>query len=496
MTYSLIARRQVAGLPSTTHFPNRDQWDAFETMGWDIFVRSLDSVCVQDRIDVSPARISIVLGSPTNVNFLRSIAVAFDGGATTASTAQLFRILYSVLGPSAFNLVEGPFNYLEFTRDALFAANDPLGMQPLHVVHGRAVWLCSELKHVGRTEPGVFRFHPVHQVLASDIRPDNYLPIENASRLKPGTYTTLYADGFGQVSLDTSAYHIPRLADAQVLPAIVAKQRIAELLASTVQSSVDTAGRILVPLSGGLDSSMVTSLASRKRPDIETFALGTGRSNEFPFARIVSDHLKTQHKELDYSSPEIIAGVHQAIYHNEIFDGLSAEIQSTLMCFYRSVGAKNARVITGYGSDLLFGGVLDRNDAMEDVNARLWAQIYRTRWTGEFSSFGAAAFGLDVQHPFWRPSLIGFAASLAPQLKLSERDVKIALRECAEECDLLPASIVWRKKIGIHEGSSVNAIFADHIGASAKDYTAKTAYSYDKYVSYMNGQATPQDCLV
>jgi carbapenam-3-carboxylate synthase len=495
MAYSLIARKQVAGVTSEIHFAHRDEWEALEAMGWDIFFRSLAGVCAQDRIDVSPERISIVLGSPTNAAFLRSIAVAFDGSASTASTAQLFRVLYSVLGPSVFTLVEGPFNYLELTRDALFVANDALGMQPLHVVHGRSVWLCSELKHVGRIEPGVFRFHPVHQVLASDIRPDNYLPIDNASRLKPGTHTTLYADGFGRLSMDTSAYYVPRLAEPQNLSAIAAKQRIAELLTSTVQSSVDTAGRILVPLSGGLDSSMVTSLASRKRPDIETFALGTGRSNEFPFARIVSDYLTTRHTEIDYSSPEIIDGVHQAIYHNEIFDGLSAEIQSTLMCFYRSVGVKDARVITGYGSDLLFGGVLDRGDAMEDVNARLWAQIYRTRWTGEFSPFGAAAFGLDVQHPFWRPSVIGFAASLAPRLKLSERDVKIALRECAEECDLLPASIVWRKKIGIHEGSSVNAIFADHIGTSARDYTSKTAYSYEKYMSYMNGQATPQDCL-
>jgi len=492
MTYSLIARKQVVGDTSEIHLPHRGEWEAFDAMGWDIFVRSLGGVCVHDRIDESSARVSIVLGSPTNIAQLRSIAVAFDGCANTASTAQLFRILYRALGPSVFALVEGPFNYLEFTPNAMFAVNDALGMQPLHVVHGRSVWLCSELKHAGRMELGVFRFHPVHQVLASDIRPDNYLPIDNASRLKPGTYTTLYEDGSGEMSMDTSAYYVARLAEPQNLPASVARQRMAELLTSTIQSSVDTTGRILIPLSGGLDSSMVTSLASRKRSDIETFALGTGRSNEFPFARIVSDHLKTRHTEIDYSSAEIIDGMHHAIYHNEIFDGLSAEIQSTLMCFYRSVGAKDARVVTGYGSDLLFGGVLDRNDAMEDVNAHLWAQIYRTRWTGEFSPFGAAAFGLDVQHPFWRPSVIGFAASLAPSLKLSERDVKIALRECAEEYGLLPASIIWRKKIGIHEGSSVNAIFADHIGVDVRDYRSKTAYSYEKYMSYMNGQATPQ----
>lgn len=493
MTYSLIARRQTPGQTREIILPRQDGWQAFEAKGWDVFIRSLDGISPEDRIDTTLASVSIVLGSPTNVAWLRSVATVFDSDAVTASTAQLFRILYGALGTSAFALVEGPFNYLEFTADAVFVVNDALGMQPMHIVYGQKLWLCSELKHVGKNEPGVFRFYSTQDVLASDSRPDNYLPIDNAIKFKPGSCTSVYADGFGQTSVNTSTYHVPRLAEAQNLSPATAKRWMAELLTATVQSSVDTAGRIFVPLSGGLDSSMVTSLASKKRVDIETFALGTGRSNEFPFARIVADHLKTQHSEIDFSSNEIIDGVHQAIYHNEIFDGLSAEIQSTLMCFYRSVGAKGARVVTGYGSDLLFGGVLNGDDAMDDINPRLWAQIYRTRWTGEFSPFGAAAFGLDVQHPFWRPAVIGFAASLAPQLKLSERDVKIALRECAEERDLLPASIVWRKKIGIHEGSSVNAIFADHIGADTKDYQSKTAYSYEKYMSYLNGQITPEE---
>jgi carbapenam-3-carboxylate synthase len=495
MTYSIIARRQAAGCVLAPDQLGSQNWQVIDAKGWDILVRSLPGASFEGRIDVVDRRVCVVLGSPTNVALLRSVATVFDSDAVTASIARLFRILYVALGTSAFALVEGPFNYLEFTEDAVVAANDPLGMQPLHVVHGRHLWLTSELKHVGRIEPGVFRFHPVQAVVESDNRPDDYLPIDNAKRLKPGSCTRLSLDGAGHATTNTNAYHVPRLTIAQNLPPAEAKRWMADLLTATVQTSVDTDGRIFVPLSGGLDSSMVTSLASRKRSDIETFALGTGRSNEFPFARIVAEHLNTQHKEIEFSSQEIIDGIDQAIFHNEIFDGLSAEIQSTLMCFYRSVGTEHARVVTGYGSDLLFGGVLDRQDTFEGINARLWAQIYRTRWTGEFSPFGAAAFGLDVQHPFWRPAVIGFAASLAPQLKMSDRDVKIALRECAEECDLLPASIVWRKKIGIHEGSSVNAIFADHIGTSVKDYTQKTIYCYEKYMSYLNGHATPGENL-
>ncbi|MEQ5842445.1 asparagine synthase family protein [Paraburkholderia acidicola] len=495
MTYSIIARRQVAGSVVARDQIGSQGWQVIDARGWEILVRSLPGVSSEGRVDVVDRRVCVVLGSPTNLTTLRSVATVFNSDAVTASLAQVFRILYTALGTAAFALVEGPFNYLEFTEDTVFAANDALGMQPLHVVYGRHLWLTSELKHIGQIEPGVFRFRPVQAVVESDNRPDDYLPIDNAVRLKPGSSMRLSQDGAGHATTNTSTYHVPRLTIAQDLPPAEAKRWMAELLTATVQSSVDTDSRIFVPLSGGLDSSMVTSLASRKRTDIETFALGTGRSNEFPFARIVADHLNTQHREIDFSSQEIIDGIDQAIFHNEIFDGLSAEIQSTLMCFYRSVGTEQARVVTGYGSDLLFGGVLDRHDAFESINARLWSQIYRTRWTGEFSPFGAAAFGLDVQHPFWRPAVIGFAASLAPQLKLSDRDVKIALRECAEECDLLPASIVWRKKIGIHEGSSVNAIFADHIGADVKDYKQKTIYCYEKYMSYLNGHATPGGSL-
>jgi carbapenam-3-carboxylate synthase len=250
-------------------------------------------------------------------------------------------------------------------------------------------------------------------------------------------------------------------------------------------------GQLFIPLSGGLDSSMVTAFAVRHRQDIKTFALGSGISNEFPFAKKVSDHLHTEHHELNFSEDDIVGGIDLAIYHNEIFDGLSAEIQSPLMCFYRSVGSRGARVVTGYGSDLLFGGVLSSDERMLDVNDKLWSQIYKTRWTGEFSPFGAAAFGLDVQHPFWRPKVIGFAMSLAPFLKLSEKDVKIALRECASDLHILPDAIVWRKKLGIHEGSSINAIFANHISHDTNDYKAKTQYCYEKYKRYMGGEALP-----
>lgn len=83
---------------------------------------------------------------------------------------------------------------------------------------------------------------------------------------------------------------------------------------------------------------------------------------------------------------------------------------------------------------------------------------------------------------------MGFALSLAPEMKVSRDEVKVMLRECAAEYKLLPDEIVWRKKIGIHEGSSVNSIYADHIGVATSDYAGKTLYTYRKYRAYLTGE--------
>lgn len=48
--------------------------------------------------------------------------------------------------------------------------------------------------------------------------------------------------------------------------------------------------------------------------------------------------------------------------------------------------------------------------------------------------------------------------------------------------------IVWRKKIGIHQGSSINNIFASQIGVEKHDYAAKTRYAYRKYQAYLTGR--------
>ncbi|MCT8344621.1 hypothetical protein LG003_17700 [Photorhabdus kleinii] len=103
-------------------------------------------------------------------------------------------------------------------------------------------------------------------------------------------------------------------------------------------------------------------------------------------------------------------------------------------------------MITGYGSDLLFGGILEPGKSYIEPNKILSEQVYRTKWTGEFSTHGAGNYGLNVYHPFWTNNLISLCHNLDPYFKIRDNEVKNILREYASSINILPKEIIWRKK--------------------------------------------------
>lgn len=457
--------------------------------GWQILLKCYPSTQITEFLWFENDVRYLLIGTPVNLEELRASASIVTSEVLTSNSAYVLAILQRTYGAHIFSLIEGAFNFLTFYPDGrILIANDPLGLQPIHIIWGRSFWVTSELKTVGKIEPDLFDFYEESAVVHSDTHADNFLPIKNAERLKPGCTVQINFDGLRFASIDKYQYLNTRLASPQYIDPEVAKRWVYNLLSKSVAYSVLSKKTISIPLSGGLDSSIVTALAAKHRTDINTFSIGSTASNEYEFAQIVSRHVNTCHHEVLLSDEQILQGAHEAIYYNEIFDGLSVEIQSSLLCLYRLLKGNGGRIITGYGADLLFGGILKTDCKVMSVNNHLWSQVYRTRWTGEFSPFGSGRYGIEVHHPFWTTRLMGFALSLAPELKVSLNEVKILLRECVDKFKLLPDEIVWRKKIGIHQGSSINNIFASQIGVESHDYAAKTRYAYRKYQAYLTNR--------
>ena len=464
-----------------------------KTSGWHFLFKG-QAVLPTDQVQYSAGSHDyFFIGELYNIAELRVLASIYSSDALTCTAPKLLHLLYHHLGRSAFSLVDGPFTFIKSSDKDLTLLNDSLGYLPVNIIFSNGPWITSELKMVAKSKAVAFNFLETKELINTQAQSDDFSPIKNAKKMKAGQETCIRLDGNNHFYVTSLNYCDLTLGNDQEVSAKEASKIVVSLVETSLQNCIQNESQVTIPLSGGIDSSFIAALTAQKVDTLNTYSIGSEENNEFSFSKIVSEHLNTNHQEFILSNEEIMQGIVESIYYNEIFDGLSAEIQSGLFNMYRLDKGVSSAMITGYGADLIFGGVLDTTCPRDSINQLLWDQIYRTRWTGEFSNFGALRYGVKIKHPFWNLKLISYCLNLDPNLKIAKGEVKLFIREHIHNQQLLPEVITWRKKIGIHEGSSKNKIFANLIRVDSANYQAKTQFSYDLYKQFLTGKLTPEE---
>lgn len=434
------------------------------------------------------------IGEIYNIRELRVLLAKYSSRALTCQIPEILYLLYTFLGRNAISLIDGPFTFIICNGKKLSILTDALGYLPAHAIFCDGnCWITSELKMAAKASTVFFDFLDTNKLINLTHKSDDFLPIKNAIRFKPGQETSIIFDGENHPYINASNYCCMGLGADQNVSQDDASTIVFALLENSIQNCIQDEPRISLPLSGGIDSSLVAALTVRHLDSLHTYSIGSEENNEFQFASTVAKHLNTTHQEFVLSNKDILNGISESIYYNEIFDGLSAEIQSGLFNLYRLDKNTSSAMLTGYGADLIFGGVLEPDCSLTTVNKMLWQQIYRTRWTGEFSFFGALHYGVKIKHPFWNLKLISYCLNLDPSLKIAKGEVKTFIREHIHNQNLLPEVITWRKKIGIHEGSAKNKIFARMLGVDSANYQEKTRFTYELYKKFLTGELTPSE---
>jgi len=108
-------------------------------------------------------------------------------------------------------------------------------------------------------------------------------------------------------------------------------------------------------LSGGIDSGLVTAIASKYNNKIKTFTVSfDGEYDEAPLVKMVADKYKTQHTEIKISFNHLKNDLEQIMcnYGEPFFDS------SAIPSYYVSAAAKKhlTVILNGDGADELFGG--------------------------------------------------------------------------------------------------------------------------------------------
>src|SRR5205807_4877877 len=161
-------------------------------------------------------------------------------------------------------------------------------------------------------------------------------------------------------------------------------------------------------LSGGVDSSAVAALMTKiRREPVETFSVGYAEEtySELPFARMVSDHINSNHNEVLVSEQEFFGALPHLIWHED--EPIVWPSSISLYFVSRLARERVTVVLTGEGADETLAGYTRyaftlKNAAMDRAYRSVVPNIVRRglRNTVANSSLLGATLRRKLEHTF------------------------------------------------------------------------------------------------
>ncbi|KAK4411670.1 Asparagine synthetase [glutamine-hydrolyzing] 3 [Sesamum angolense] len=245
-----------------------------------------------------------------------------------------------------------------------------------------------------------------------------------------------------------------------------------------------------VLLSGGLDSSLVASVASRYLADSEaaqwgsqlhTFCIGLKGSPDLKAAKEVADYLGTRHHEFHFTVQEGIDALAEVIYHIETYDVTTIRASTPMFLMSRKIRALGVKmVISGEGSDEIFGGYLyfhkapNKEEFHQETCRKIKAlHLYDCLRANKSTS----AWGVEARVPFLDKEFINVAMAIDPEWKMIRHDLgrieKWILRNAFDDKQnpYLPKHILYRQKEQFSDGVGYSWIdgLKDHASQQVTD---------------------------
>lgn len=242
------------------------------------------------------------------------------------------------------------------TEQTLFLARDRYGIKPLLYTFDEDKFIfASEMKAMAcyGLEKEI-DFTSLYTYLQLNYIPAPFTIFTNVRKLQPGHYLKIRAQ-----HLEAHAwYTIPSEPSAGQPPDYdAAKEKLKQLLDQAVQRRLISDVPLGAFLSGGVDSSVVTALASRHKPDLHTFSIGFRDEKFFDetrYATLVAKHCGTDHTVFSLTNDDLYNHLQNILdYLDEPFADSSAIAVYILSRETR----KHATVaLSGDGADELLAG--------------------------------------------------------------------------------------------------------------------------------------------
>ncbi len=280
----------------------------------------------------------------------------------THSDTEVLLHLYIKEGPDCLEKVNGFFALAIYDKlnETLFIARDRMGVKPLvYYFDNDKMFFASESKSlIEMGVPKVLDVDAMHLYFQLNYLPPTVSIYKGVKKLSPGAYMLLSLKG-KKVPEERTYYSIPYKSNGSLrnddYPGACKEMR--RVLDEAVQRRLISDVPLGAFLSGGLDSAVITALASEHVKGFKTFSIGFRDSPNFDetnYAELVAEKFKTDHHTFKLSTDDLFKGLFNMLdYLDEPFADSSA-LNVYILC--REARKHITVALTGDGADELFGG--------------------------------------------------------------------------------------------------------------------------------------------
>jgi len=359
----------------------------------------------------------------------------------TKSDSEVIVHLFEEFGNDFLNKLDGDFAFVVVQDDNYIAGRDPMGVKPLYY---------------GLDERGRMYFASEMKPIADQCK--------TLSTFPPGHY---YTPKTGFVK-----YYKPEYEDYKKATKPLDLELIRETLTEATRKRLMSDVPIGVLLSGGLDSSLTSSIAARllkeKGKQLHSFSIGLDKNAPDAIAaQKVANYLGTQHHEIHFTVKEGIEVLEKLIWHLETYDVTSIRASTPMYFLSKAITDLGIKVVlSGEGADEIFGGYLYFRNAptTEDFQKETIERVQKL-FTADLlrADKSTMAHGLEARVPFLDKAFLDMAILINPEEKLPKTyqgKEKYILRKAFDTPDnpYLPEEVLWRQKEQFSDGVGYNWI--------------------------------------
>ena len=282
-----------------------------------------------------------------NINF------KFFGNSDTEVFLEAINILGLV---ETLNLTSGMFAFalLDKQENNIYLCRDRFGQKPLfYSTHDNNFIFSSEIKSLNKN----LKNKKIDENALSDFFLFNYIKghktiYQEVKNVKPGSLLK-----YGLESKKITETLWKKKVNIFSIHSELKSEKLDNLLTESIKEQTDCEVPYGIFLSGGIDSSLITAIATKKlSKKIKTFTISFKNRNysEGKFANKIAENLKTEHFEYFFDKDDMIDTIENFF---ELNDQPFADVSKLPLILLSRLSRNKIKIaLSGDGADELFGG--------------------------------------------------------------------------------------------------------------------------------------------